>query len=103
MARERKDLDKILREILGQHKLYFSPPNGMKMTYPCIVYELSNTDVQHADNKPFITFDRYTITVIDRSPDSKIRDAVLHTLDRVSLDRSFTLDNLNHYVFTLYF
>lgn len=104
MAKPREKLGDLLEDILGEHKgnCYFEPPDGMEMNYPCIIYELSNALVQHADNFPYLIDKRYILTVIDRDPDSEIRDRVLE-LPKCSFDRAFTSDNLNHYVFTLYF
>lgn len=107
MARPRKQLSKILHEILkalniSEKNCYFSPPNGIQLNYPCILYELSNANAQYADNQKYLVDMRYVVTVIDRSPDSKLRDAILE-LPKCSFDRSFTSENLNHYVFTLYF
>lgn len=107
MARSRKELSEILHEILkslgiSEKNCYFSPPNGAQLKYPCIIYELSNANTQYADNKKYLIDMRYMVTVIDRNPDSKLRDEIL-LLPKCSFDRSFTSGNLNHYVFTLFF
>jgi len=72
------------------------------MKYPCIVYELDNTIAIHADNKPYNLTKRYQVTVIDRNPDSGIPDKIA-ALPLCSHERSFPADNLNHYIFTLFF
>lgn len=104
MAKPREQLGCILENALGDYceNCYFEPPDGLEMEYPCITYELSNAKTQYADNNPYITDKRYIVTVIDRDPDSEIRDKVL-MLPKCSFDRAFVSDNLNHYVFTIFF
>jgi hypothetical protein len=82
--------------------VYFQPPSGKQMTYPCIVYKLSDINTRHAGNSIYGKRKRYTVTVIDSDPDSLIPEEVLG-LPLCSFDRFFTADNLNHYVLTLYF
>lgn len=100
MGRPRLELQAILKDIVPN--VYFQPPNGTKMTYPCIIYERDSTRVQHADNTLYRDTKRYTVTVVDRNPDSPLPDQVLR-LPMCAHDRFFTSDDLNHDVFTLYF
>lgn len=82
--------------------VYFQPPDNLKMSYPCIVYSLSDIDTQFADNIPYIRQRKYTLTVIDRNPDSIIVDKISE-LPRCSFDRSYKADNLDHWVFSIYY
>lgn len=100
MAQSRLDLQEILVEITDN--VYFQPPNGLQMQYPCIVYKLSDINAKYASNSMYGNYKRYSVTVIDRNPDSLIPESVLD-LPLCSYDRFFTADNLNHHVFTLYF
>ena len=72
------------------------------MQYPCILYEREGSHTEHADNKKYQHIKRYQVTVIDRNPDSEIPDQVIE-LPLCSFDRYFPADNLNHWVFTLFF
>lgn len=81
---------------------YFQPPPGISMSYPCIVYDLDDIDTRFANNAPYNLKKGYKITIIDPDPDSALPDEVAK-LPGVSFDRFYTADNLNHYVFTLYF
>lgn len=83
-------------------RAYFQPPANVSMVYPCIVYGFGSIDNQHAGNLPYRTNTRYQVTVIDGDPDSEIRDN-LAMLPLCSFDRHIKVDNLNHYVFNLYF
>lgn len=100
MARPRLELQNLLKEIVPN--VYFQPPNGLKIQYPCIVYVRDTMDVSYADNSPYRHAIRYQVTVIDRSPDSDLVNRVA-MLPLVSHSRFFTADDLNHDVFTLYF
>lgn len=97
---QRLELQAILAGIPGVVKAYFQPPNGAEMEYPCIVYERSSINVNtwHADNIKYWRMKRYSVTVIDRSPDSPIVDAV-ESLRYTEIERFFVADGLNHTVF----
>lgn len=100
--RTRLELHEKLCDILGTKHVYYMPPSrGMK--YPAIRYELNNSSVDFADNGRYRNFKRWTITVIDENPDSEIGDKLIDSFDYCTLDRVFTSDNLNHFVYTLYF
>ena len=98
----RIDLHEKLRIILGSNFVYFQPPESIKMTYPCIVYALDSVHTRHADDKPYLKSKRYILTIIDKDPDSIIPDKML-TLPMCGFNRMYTADNLNHWVFNLYF
>ena len=100
--RPRTDLQTLLENILGSHSVYFQPPSTITMTYPCIVYRRDDAHTSYADNKPYGYDKRYQVTVIDKNPDSLIPDKVA-MLPQCGFDRNFTVVNLNHDVFTLYF
>lgn len=72
------------------------------MKYPAIVYQLADEDRFFADNIPYIKAKRWTVTVIDKNPDSEIPDR-LSEMRYSSFDRFYTADNLNHFAFTIYY
>lgn len=98
----RLQLQARLEVILGATNVYFQPPANVQMKYPCVVYSRDTTEASFADNNPYRFTKRYQVTVIDRNPDSDIPDRV-GALPMCLHDRTFAVDNLNHYVFTLYF
>lgn len=102
LEQRRLKLHKFLCELIGSKNCYYSPPSGIHMKYPCIVYDLSSPDVIHADNIPYLTSLQWTITVIDENPDSKISD-LFFNMRECRFDRKFTADDLNHFVYSLYF
>lgn len=81
------------------HVYHQGPGNG-NMVYPCIVYKLSGMPSGHADNFRYIDHREYELTVIDRDPDSPLREKVAK-LRSCRFVRSFVNDNLNHFVFNL--
>ena len=99
---QRVDLHKKLCDILGTTNVYFQPPETIKIKYPCIIYERSSNNVKFADDNPYTTRRRYTLTVIDKDPDSELPDKI-SMLPLCTSDRMFTTDNLNHYVFNIYY
>lgn len=82
--------------------VYFQPPGPDKMQYPCILYDRSGSDVKYADDRKYLLTKQYQVTVVDRDPDSNLPDLV-EGLPLCSFDRKFAADQLNHYVFTLFF
>ena len=98
----RLKLQTILEELLGSDNVYFQPPESLRIEYPCIIYRWDTGDTQFADDEPYIFMRRYQITVIDRNPDSAIPDKIKN-LPRCIMDRTYVSDNLNHYIFNIYF
>ena len=101
MAR-RLQLHDLLKDILGSDRVYYQPPENVKLEYPCIVYNLSDIRLRHGNNLPYIMNDLYLVTLIHRRPDNDIYRKIA-SLPRCSLSRTFVNDNLNHYAFDLYF
>lgn len=102
MTNRRLELSALLRNTLGSDNVYFQPPETIKMKYPAIVYSLDNIQNVHADDGVYLSHRRYSVTLIDRNPDSIIIER-LSALPLCQFNRHYTSDNLNHFVFTLYF
>lgn len=99
---KRLDLQEILENILGSTEVYYQPPPTVRMKYPAIVYSREDIDAIHANNLPYGLNHRYSVTVIDRDPDSIFVDKVAK-LPYCSFSRHYAADNLNHDVFALYY
>ena len=95
-------LQAILEEKLGSSNVYFQPPASVRMKYPAIVYSRSDIDKRFADNFPYSQEKAYTITVIDKDPDSEIVGRIA-SLPKCMYDRNYRVENLNHDVFTLFY
>lgn len=98
----RLELQAVLEDLLGSENVYFQPPASMSMKYPAIVYGLEDIGNTFADDGVYLSKRQYLITVIDKDPDSDIIDKIA-TLPTCRFNRHFKSDNLNHYVFILYF
>lgn len=98
----RIDLQNMLEAILGSRNVYFQPPESVKISYPAIVYGLDNINNTFADDGVYLSHKCYSITVIDKNPDSIIVDKVA-VLPACRFNRHYKSENLNHYVFSLYF
>lgn len=98
----RLELSALLRNALGSDNVYFQPPETVKMKYPAIVYSLNNIQNVHADDGVYLSHRRYSVTLIDKNLDSPTVER-LSALPMCQFNRHYTSDNLNHFVFTLYF
>lgn len=102
LEQKRLELHEFLCRTLGDRNCYYSPPANLSIVYPCIVYNLSDAQLIHADNIPYLTNLQWTITVIDEDPDSEIANKFF-TVPKCRFDRKFASDDLNHFVFSLYY
>lgn len=98
----RLDLSKILKSTLGSSNVYFQPPESLKMSYPCIVYDWDKSDTRFANDSLYLGQRRYQIKIIDRDPDSVIPDKIAK-LPKCSFDRHYVADNLHHFIYNLYY
>ena len=102
MKKTRENLQAELERILGSEFVYFQAPENVKLTYPCIVYDLDGEDVRKANNKAYLWSMRYLVTVISKDPDSDIWKRIRERFDYCDLDRTQKIDNLNHWYLTLF-
>lgn len=102
MALSRLDLHEELCRILGSRNVYFKAPESIKMEYPCIIYSKSKSDIIRADDIKYLSRNKYTVTIIDKNPDSDIPNR-LEEFPYCSSDRNYVADNLNHFVYELYY
>ena len=98
----RPSLQIIFEEILKSRNVYFQPPENVRINYPAIVYSLGTVNKLYANNNAYKFLTAYTVVLIDKNPDSEFIDKI-SSLPLCQFDRPYKSDNLNHYVFTLYF
>jgi hypothetical protein len=101
-AASRLALQATLEEILGSQNVYFQPPTNVQIQYPCIVYKRDNADTGFAGNRPYRYEQRYQLTYISRDPD-ELTPLKIAALPQCVNVRYYTVKNLNHDVFTLYY
>ena len=102
MAKTREDLQAFFEEFLGSRNVYFQPPPSIRMNYPAIVYSLSEIQNRPANNSVYSQQIAYQVTIIDDDPDSDISKR-FSVLPLCRFNRFFTSDNLNHFVYTLFY
>lgn len=98
----RLKLQSMLEEILGSKNVYYQPPSSIKMEYPAIVYSRSNINNYFANDSVYVQSHYYDVIVIDYDPDSDIVDKISRLLN-CKFNRHYTVDNLNHDLFIIYF
>lgn len=91
-----------LEELLGSRNVYFQPPESVKMNYPAIVYALDDLKNAHADDGVYLSYKRYSVTVIDKDPDSMLVERIA-ALPTCRFNRHYKNDNLNHWNYSIYF
>lgn len=100
-TRTRTELQDLLEEILGSSNVYFQPPENLKLRYPCIVYSRNTFSSVFANNDSYLRRTRYSITLIDKNPDSQFVEPIAD-IPYCAHTRNYIADNLNHDVFDLY-
>ena len=100
--RSRLELHEILCDILGSRNVYFQPPTNVSMRYPSIVYNLSDIENKHADDGVYSFTNQYQITLIDRNPETDVVYKI-NQIQTANFIRSYSSDNLNHWVFEIFF
>ena len=101
MGRNRLDLREELIKFCSN--LYFQPPSGQLMKYPCIVYSKTGKFKRFGNDKSYIKKEEYNLMVIDKNPDSEIADNIEDHLRYCEITQRYTVDNLNHVTLKLYF
>ena len=99
---DRLDLQAFLELILGSENVYFQPPESLKLDYPCIIYSLVPGDKKYADDIAYVRRKSYNLTLVEYDPDSPLIDR-LENVPMCRFDRSYASDNLNHYVYKIYY
>lgn len=103
LSRTRRTLHKKLKDLIGDRgKVYFQPPESIKISQRAIIYTLSDIDTKSADNAHYLIRRRYTLLVIDPDPDSSISEEILLAFPNSSFDRRYVADNLYHDSLTVY-
>lgn len=100
---KRVDLQGILENVLEQKHVYFQPPATIKISYPAIIYELNNVRTTKADNRNYLKYNRYKVTLIHKDPDNDIKDKLLELPLSSMSSPPYVSDGLNHYVFEIYY
>lgn len=95
----RTDLQAFLQEITGlpEDRVLFQPPENTKLSYPCVIYRLSDLDQVYADNKNYRNQHCYEIRLISKNPDSKHIET-FNKLPKCRYLRGYSEGGLNYWV-----
>ena len=99
----RPQLHQLLKSVFeNEPHVYHQRPSNGRLIYPCIIYKLDGIPDEHADNIRYFEHRNWELTIIDPDPDSQLREKVA-LLRWCRFVRSYVSDNLNHFVFSLYY
>lgn len=101
-AKTRESLQCLLEKTISSDQVYFQPPESMRIKYPCVVYELEDLTPVYADDLTYLLHDSYQITYMTHDPDD-CNIKRIAALPQVRFSRYFSADNLNHYVYIMYY
>lgn len=105
--KDRLELDDILAGIIGitesdgDRHTYFNPPPSVRMRYPAIKYSLSDVASKYANDGVYNTAASYEVILIDEEADTPYLIPLIQ-LPQSKFNRFYRVDNLNHWVFTIY-
>ena len=100
---KRLELHDKLCELVGNTNVYFQPPESVKLSYPCVIYNIGVGDAKRADNTVYLYTNSYEVLFIFKKPNLEIIEQVLRKIPMSKLSRCYIADNLNHYAFKIYY
>lgn len=98
----RLQLQSTLENILGNRNVYFQPPEEVKIKIPCIIYSIIDIGSTYANNLPYQHQPQYSIMIVDRDPDSIIKNEVIK-LPSCKFSKRYTKNNLYYEVYNIYY
>ena len=96
-------LREVLQETVGVVNIYYEPPNGFQIKYPCIIYEKDTSDHKYADNYVYRFVQAYQVKYISKKPDNEVVAALQRKFQNCKYGRHFVMDNLHHDVVIIYY
>lgn len=96
-----RDLLHLLRQAVQHDRVYFQPPENLKIGYPAVIFHLSKIEIDHASDAPYKGAKEYSVTLITKDPEPDVIDEILK-IPYSSLDTTYISDGMNHFVFTVY-
>lgn len=102
MTKTRLEFQTFLETLKGDRNVYYQPPNNTRMKYPAIRYNLADLKNIPADDIAYLQGTAYQLMYITDDPD----DVMIKTLSKLpfcKFDRWYAADNLNHYVYIIFY
>lgn len=98
----RLNLQDCLEKTIDNKNVYYQSPSLNLINYPAVVYSLDGVDSSFSNNAKYAIEKKYTLTLIEKDPDSILFDKLL-MLDKCRFVNHYVSDNLHHYVFSIYY
>lgn len=95
--------DYVARMDDGSLAILFQPPENVKLRYPCVIYEYDSDYFRHADDRGYLSRQRYDVLVIDRDPDTELPAMIVNHFAYCSHNSRYAADNLIHDSISLYY
>lgn len=99
----RLKLDELLKAIPGVKKVYFQPPENIRMEYPCIRYYRTRPSVDRANDRVYRFTQCYELITIDTNPDAQTARYIVENFQMAEVGTTYVSENLYHTPITLYF
>lgn len=98
---DRLELHEKLKAILKSNNVYFQPPSGLKIQYPCIIYSPDSPVTRRANNRNYIWVNRYEVKVITKDIESETPRLLTEEFPYCSTPRHYVADNLHHFTMSI--
>ena len=100
---KRLEFHQKLINALGEgYKVYFQPPETLKMTYPCVVYSRRYIGALNADNVNYVYLRQYQVVLITRDQDDEAIDKLID-MPYSRMISDYIVDGLYHHTFEIYY
>ena len=100
-SRPRTDVHEILTKLCDN--VYYQPPSNIQLTYPCIIYRKTGVVDLKAGNTLFHRYTVYTLTLIDRNPDTTLIEEVEKHFPHTQQTQPYSIDNLHHQTLIIHY
>ena len=97
----RLELHSALCAVLGSSNVYYQPPTGLQMKFPCIIYSKDDWAVTKADNTAYLSKWRYSVQVVSKTPDHPAIETLL-AWPYADFDREYTDGNMYYDIIKIY-
>lgn len=98
----RLETQTMLETVLGTTNVYFQPDSKVRLQYPCAIYNVAKPNMKYADNGVHLKFSHYRVTIVSKDPDDP-KAFALENLPHCAMANWYSADNLNHWVYDLYY
>lgn len=102
MSMTRLDIQDRLEGLDPKLHVYYQPPESVRIKYPAVVYKLNDIGQRFADDNTYNKDRSYMLTLIHTDPDNELIEKLLLSFNKIRFDRTYTSDNLYHYIYILY-